>query len=135
MCRLEEVSVFLRSPKLPVLIVEPGMVLAAGSTDQLMEALSEAVQRKGSGTTIALVDGDGRGFAFDSKQKVLLPSFPPRHVWTKRDIVDAYNATCANGEEHYRFSFANRRLELIDAEIALLVLSRSGKRPRGDPTG
>ena len=131
MYRLEQFSVFLRSPKPPMLIIEPGMILAADSTDQLMAALSQAVEHKGMGTMVALVDGDGRGFAFDPKQKVLLPSFP-RHAWTKGEIVDAYNATCASEEEHYRFSLASRRMERVVAEIAALVLTRRDDQLEGD---
>jgi len=124
MPRASEIFFFPRPPKLPVLVMDPRPILAADSLSGLVSVLRQISDLNTTGRTICLAGGDGMAFTYDLDSGHLLRSFGPRHIWTKNEIVQAYNASCVDERDRYMYSLANRRLHQVVADVALLILRR-----------
>ncbi len=124
MPRRSEIVFFPRPPKLPVLVMDPKPILAADTLSGLASVLTQIVDRNPTGRTICLAGGDGTAFTYDLDSGHFLRSFGPRHIWTKGEIVQAYNTSCVDERDRYIYSLANRRLQQVIADVALLILRR-----------
>jgi hypothetical protein len=119
------ITFFPRPPKLPVLIMDPKPILAANTLSRLAALLAQVAERNPTVRTISLAGGDGTAFTFESENGFLLRSFGRRHIWTKREIVQAYNATCVDDRDRYTYSLPNRGLPQVVVDVAALLLVRS----------
>jgi len=124
MIRPSEIFFFPRPPRLPVLVMDPRPILAADSLRGLASVLRQIADLNPTSRTICLAGGDGTAFTYDLDSGHFLRSFGSRNIWTKNEIVQAYNASCVDERDRYMYSLANRRLQQVVADVALLILRR-----------
>jgi len=119
------ITFFPRPPRFPVLIMDPKPILAADSLSRLVALLAQVAERNSTARTISLAGGDGTAFTYESESRFLLRSFGSRHIWTKREIVLAYNATCVDDRDRYTYSLPNKSLPQVIVDVATLLMVRS----------
>jgi hypothetical protein len=107
-----------------MLILDPKPILAVDSLSELASMLAQVADRNPTARTISLAGGDGVAFTYESGSGLLLRTFGPRHIWTKREIVQAYNATCVDDHDCYTYSLPNRSLPEVVADVAALLSLR-----------
>ena len=83
-------GVLFRAPRFPVVVFAPARVGAAKSLAGLAKVLA-ALPPSAPVSDIKFVDPTGEEFWFDAEHSVLSPGFTIRR-WTKKQIIDAYNA-------------------------------------------
>ena len=121
------ITFFPRPPKLPVLIMDPKPILAADTLNRLAGLLVQVAERNPSARTISLAGGDGTAFTYESESRFLMRSFGSRHIWTKREIVQAYNATCVDDRDRYTYSLPNKSLPQVVVDVATLLIVRADR--------
>jgi hypothetical protein len=108
-----------------VLIMDPKPILAAESLSKLVALVAQVAERNPTDRAISLAGGDGTAFTYDSESGFILRSFGSRHIWTKREIVQAYNATCVDDRDRYTYSLPNKSLPQVIVDVATLLMVRS----------
>jgi hypothetical protein len=119
------ITFFPRPPKLPVLIMDPKPILAAHTLKGLARLLTRIAEHNPTVRTISLAGGDGTAFTYESESGFLMRSFGRRNIWTKREIVQTYNATCVDDRDRYTYSLPNRSLPQVVVDVATLLRVRS----------
>jgi hypothetical protein len=105
--------------------MDPKPILAVDGLSRLVALLAQLADRNPSAGTISLAGGDGTAFTYESESGLLLRSFGSRHAWTKREIVQAYNATCVDDRDRYTYSLPNKSLPQVIVDVATLLMVRS----------
>ena len=105
--------------------MDPKRILAADTLKRLAGLLIQVAENNPTVRTISLAGGDGTAFTYESESGFLMRSFGSRNIWTKREIVQAYNATCVDDRDRYIYSLPNRSLPQVVADVATLLIARS----------
>jgi hypothetical protein len=118
-------GVLFRPPRFPVIVFGPARVGAARSLAGLAKVMA-ALPPSCHGTDVRIVDPTGEEFWFDAEHSVLSPGFTIRR-WTKKRIIDAYNARPEGRRLPCRAaSLSSRKLGDVVTEICELAL-RAGR--------
>ena len=113
-------GVLFRPPRFPVIVFGPARVGAARSLAGLAKVMA-ALPPSCHGTDVRIVDPTGEEFWFDAEHSVLSPGFTIRR-WTKKRIIDAYNARPEGRRLPCRAtSLSSRKLGDMVAEICELA--------------
>lgn len=119
---LRPVAVAFRWPKLPVVVTSLNG-LAAALDRRALIAILAAQRPTDARFEIKIIDITGREFWYDTTQRILAPGFAAK-VWTKRQLVQLYNASPGAALSPYEpGSLPNRRLDSIVQEIANLLMA------------
>lgn len=116
-----KVTIFLRAPKLPVIIISEERLFAGASRNSVADGLTKAVPR--NGLHVRLIDSTGEEFWYIREQRTLAPGFFPRK-WTKKRIIELFNSSSNAkllGVECSPRSLSNKSLADVVAEVAALL--------------
>jgi hypothetical protein len=104
--------------------MDPKPILAANTLGKLAALLAQIAERNPTTRTISLAGGDGTAFTYEPDSRFVMRSFGSRHIWTKREIVQAYNATCVDDRDRYTYSLPNKSLPQVVVDVATLLIVR-----------
>lgn len=124
-----EITVMFRWPRFPVIVLSSKGLTAARDRKRLFGLLKEAPQSD-SIWDVRVIDVAGCEFWLGTAQRILAPGLGAKK-WTKKQLVDLYNARWAPGRDPYSpGSISNSRLGRIVADIAGLLSRNEATQPR-----
>ena len=115
-----QIGVLFRWPEFPVIVFGADLLAGARDRRELMQRLEEFC-RASPGSEPKAVDATGEEFWFNAQHLALIPGFLAK-IWTKRQLVELYNAHLSAGQSAYApRSLSNKRRAQIVADIVALL--------------
>jgi len=123
-----QIGVLFRRPAFPVIGLADGRLFTARDLRTLGLTLA-GVERPGPEGCVSMVDSTGEEFWYYADRRVLAPGFHWKR-WTKRQIIDLYNAHVDADRRYSARSLSSKRVSRIVGDISDLIGHRPARHPR-----
>ena len=120
-----EITIALRNPLYPVILISSDRLYAGSNIKELAYCLIASYPLDGE-DTIKIIDCTGEEFWYLPEEGIVLPGFTFTR-WTKRKIIDLYNESINSKETGIRYSIkslSSKKLSRIVMDICELIESQ-----------